>query len=213
MVYVALLRGINVGGKNKMAMSKLKETFESAGMTHVVTYINSGNIIFQWTADASSTASIAEAKAVAPEAVILEEAAVSMEKAIPEVILAELLETAIQRDFDLTIKVLVLGLDAMSAVMGALPEAWQNDDAMKSDVMFLWEPMSEAVLMSKLKIVDGIDAVILIENAVLWSVSRENVTRSGITKIVGTALYKKMTVRNVNTARKIYTLMQTNAKH
>ncbi|KAA2291787.1 DUF1697 domain-containing protein, partial [Clostridioides difficile] len=46
MIYVALLRGINVGGNNKINMKQLKETFEQAGMLDVVTYINSGNIIF-----------------------------------------------------------------------------------------------------------------------------------------------------------------------
>jgi uncharacterized protein (DUF1697 family) len=46
MTYVALLRGINVGGNNKVEMKKLKTTFETLGFTSVVTYINSGNIIF-----------------------------------------------------------------------------------------------------------------------------------------------------------------------
>lgn len=46
MVYVALLRGINVGGKNKIDMKLLKKSFEQAGMNNVVTYINSGNIVF-----------------------------------------------------------------------------------------------------------------------------------------------------------------------
>ena len=46
MVYVALLRGINVGGKNKVGMKELKAAFEEAGMTSVRTYINSGNVIF-----------------------------------------------------------------------------------------------------------------------------------------------------------------------
>lgn len=52
MVYTALLRGINVGGKNKVDMKILKKSFEQAGMKNVVTYINSGNIIFT-TADHS----------------------------------------------------------------------------------------------------------------------------------------------------------------
>lgn len=46
MVYIALLRGINVGGKNKIDMKMLKQTFEKAGMYDVLTYINTGNIIF-----------------------------------------------------------------------------------------------------------------------------------------------------------------------
>ncbi len=47
MKFVALLRGINVGGNNKVAMADLKACFEKAGFTNVVTYINSGNVIFE----------------------------------------------------------------------------------------------------------------------------------------------------------------------
>jgi uncharacterized protein (DUF1697 family) len=45
-IYVALLRGINVGGKNKVDMKSLKAVFEEAGMSAVTTYINSGNVVF-----------------------------------------------------------------------------------------------------------------------------------------------------------------------
>lgn len=44
--YIALLRGINVGGNNKIAMPELRKAFENFGFTEVKTYINSGNIIF-----------------------------------------------------------------------------------------------------------------------------------------------------------------------
>ena len=47
MTYVALLRGINVGGNRKVEMKQLKAVFEQAGMSAVRTYINSGNVIFQ----------------------------------------------------------------------------------------------------------------------------------------------------------------------
>ncbi|MEG0750167.1 MAG: DUF1697 domain-containing protein [Carnobacterium sp.] len=43
---IALLRGINVGGKNKIAMADLKEAFETWGFSEVKTYINSGNVLF-----------------------------------------------------------------------------------------------------------------------------------------------------------------------
>lgn len=46
MTYLALLRGINVGGKNKVEMARLKSLFESMGCGDVRTYINSGNVIF-----------------------------------------------------------------------------------------------------------------------------------------------------------------------
>jgi uncharacterized protein (DUF1697 family) len=45
--YIALLRGINVGGKNKLSMTDLKKAFEENDFKDVVTYINSGNIMFQ----------------------------------------------------------------------------------------------------------------------------------------------------------------------
>lgn len=44
--YVALLRGINVGGKNLIRMPDLKRCFEEMGFADVVTYIQSGNVIF-----------------------------------------------------------------------------------------------------------------------------------------------------------------------
>ena len=46
MKYIALLRGVNVGGKNKMIMADLKSSFERNGFQNVATYINSGNVIF-----------------------------------------------------------------------------------------------------------------------------------------------------------------------
>ena len=46
MRYVALLRGINVGGNNMIKMEKLRETVAKLGFTDVKTYINSGNVIF-----------------------------------------------------------------------------------------------------------------------------------------------------------------------
>lgn len=46
MKYVALIRGINVGGKNPIKMTDLKVCFEEAGMRDVATYIQSGNVVF-----------------------------------------------------------------------------------------------------------------------------------------------------------------------
>ena len=47
MIYVALLRGINVGGNNMIKMSALKASFERLGFKDVSTYINSGNVLFR----------------------------------------------------------------------------------------------------------------------------------------------------------------------
>ena len=47
MEYVALLRGINVGGNNKVVMSELREQIAAEGFGQVRTYINSGNLLFE----------------------------------------------------------------------------------------------------------------------------------------------------------------------
>ena len=45
--HLALLRGINVGGKNKLPMAKLIALFEELGCEDVQTYIQSGNVVFE----------------------------------------------------------------------------------------------------------------------------------------------------------------------
>ena len=60
-VHVALLRGINVGGKNKLPMKELARLFTNAGCKDVQTYIQSGNVIFR----ASSTAATRVPKTIA----------------------------------------------------------------------------------------------------------------------------------------------------
>ena len=59
--YIALLRGINISGKNKISMSELKAEFEALGFYEVVTYLNSGNVVFTSKTDnTNNTKSIIE---------------------------------------------------------------------------------------------------------------------------------------------------------
>lgn len=176
MIYVALLRGINVGGNNKVEMKRLKAVFEQVGMTDVTTYINSGNILFR----SNDT----------------DEAAI-----------ASVLEVAIERTFGFHVKVLVRSQAAMHAVAEALPDGWVNDTAMKTDVMFLWEGYDTPGVLDQVRIKPDMDRVKYVPGAIIWSVDRSDVTRSGLLKIIGTDLYRHMTVRNCNTFRKLVMLM------
>lgn len=178
MVYVALLRGINVGGKNKIDMKLLKETFVRTGMEAVVTYINSGNVIFT---DTKHT----------------------------KIEISNLIQKAIYEDFQLDIKVLVRSIDDFEHMMKSIPESWKNDDNMKCDVLFLWEEIDKETLPDELKIKPQIETVIYTSGAIVWAIDKRNITKSGLQKLVGTKLYKYMTIRNVNTARKIYEIMRT----
>lgn len=178
MVYISLLRGINVGGKNKIDMKLLKRMFEQVGMEDVVTYINTGNIIFS-------------------------------SKDTPKSELSRILEEAIHNEFGLQIKVIVRSIEDVRKVINAIPETWKNDSDMKSDVMFLWDEIDNETVLENLVIKPNIDTVKYVPGAILWSVDKKNVTKSGMSKIIGSKIYKQVTVRNVNTARKIYELMQT----
>jgi uncharacterized protein (DUF1697 family) len=176
-IYVALLRGINVGGKNKVEMAKLKATFEKAEMSNVTTYINSGNVVFRDNRRKPAT-------------------------------IASALEKAIEKDLGLPIRVLIRDLPAIKKVIKALPAAWTNDASMKCDVMFLWEGFDRKSILKELKIKPEIEEVVYVPGAIFWRIDRPNVTRSGMIKIVGTDLYKGMTIRNCNTVRKLAEMME-----
>ncbi|HJY54861.1 MAG TPA: DUF1697 domain-containing protein, partial [Streptosporangiaceae bacterium] len=75
--HIALLRGINVGGKNKVPMAELRDVVTSLGHTGVTTYIQSGNVLFTTSEDdtaklaAALEAAIAEAFGVRSPVVVL----------------------------------------------------------------------------------------------------------------------------------------------
>jgi uncharacterized protein (DUF1697 family) len=175
---LALLRGINVGGKNKVEMGRLRSVFEHLGLDEVRTYINTGNVIFN---AGTSTDSALEPR----------------------------LEKAIAAEFGLDLKVLVRGIDSMRLVERALPDDWTNDSDTKTDVMFLWEDVDDPGVLDRLAVQEGVDEVIYVPGAVLWRVDRAQYALSGMDKLVGTKLYKSMTVRNCNTVRKLVDMMNS----
>lgn len=95
----------------------------------------------------------------------------------------------------------------MKKVMSSLPESWTNDDKMRSDVLFLWEDINDESVLDQLTFKPEIETVKYAPCAILWAIDKINVTKGSMTKLVGTKLYKQMTIRNVNTTRKIYELM------
>ena len=90
--HVALLRGINVGGHNKVPMAELRQVVASLGHAGVATYIQSGNVVFS--AAEAGTAGIAHTTA-----------------------LAEALEQAIAAAFGVSVRVVVVSRDELAQVM------------------------------------------------------------------------------------------------
>jgi uncharacterized protein (DUF1697 family) len=82
--HVALLRGINVGGKNKVPMADLARIFRELGATDVVTYINSGNVVFSHPAPTSipAKAQAEIAKQLGPDVPVVLRSADALDAAI-----------------------------------------------------------------------------------------------------------------------------------
>lgn len=177
MVYLALLRGINVGGKSRVEMSKLKATFEGLGFTNVRTYIASGNVIFR------TEASDAER-------------------------LTERIEAAIEHDFGLPVSVVLRESAAVRRLIEGLPLDWVNDAKMKCDLMFLWPEIDDPGILAKIPHDPAKEDVIYLPGAVVWRIDRDKVRQGQVLKIIGTDIHKQLTVRNPNTVRKLWELMQ-----
>ncbi len=96
----------------------------------------------------------------------------------------------------------------LKKVIHSLPESWTNDQQMRSDVLFLWDEIDDESVLNNLVIKPEIDTVRYVPGAILWSVEKEKITKSGMAKLVGSKPYQQITIRNVNTTRKIYELMQ-----
>ena len=175
MIYVALLRGINVGGNAKIEMSKLKTVFESLDCKDVVTYINSGNVIFQDNR--------------------------SEEELVP------LIEAAIAKDFKLNVRIVLRDLDNIRTLCLKIPTSWTNDSQQRTDVLFLWEEIDSAGILKKIVINKDLENVRYIASALVWNTDRKNVFRGSTVKLIKTDFYKHMTIRNINTVRKLYELM------
>ena len=177
MMYVALLRGINVGGSNKVSMAELKAVFENAGMASARTYINSGNVIF-------SSRLRARTKLVAT------------------------LEAAIADHFGFEIRVVVRDIERMTALVKAIPRGWKDDQSERCYVMFLLPEVDRSSIVNDLTVKPDLDDVLYASGAIIWRVDRKDITRSGMTKLMGTPLYKQMTIRSINTTRKLLQLME-----
>ena len=120
--------------------------------------------------------------------------------------MAAKIEAAIKQEFGHDVKTLVLDARNIEEICAALPDEWLNNDSMRSEVMFLWQEIDKPDLVAKLntKVVDN---VIHTAGAILWMIDRKDYNKSGLARLVGTEPYRKMTMRNVNTLRKLRQMM------
>lgn|SRR5690606_3054817 len=176
--YVILLRGINVGGKNKVPMADLKKCLEELGFSKVSTYIASGNVILD--SDKSSDEIRAEIEAVLPQ--------------------------RFQLDSEL-IKVLVLTRDQLQAVIDNKPEGFgEEPEKYHSDAIFLID-IDAAEVMPVFNPREGVDKVWQGDGVIYSQRLSAERAKSRLNIIAATPQYKSMTIRSWSTTTKLLEIL------
>lgn len=174
--YIALLRGVNVGGKNRIVMKELKKLFEDNGFQDVSTYLNSGNIIF------STTATEIESLKSRCENMILEK-------------------------FGLEISVAVISAEAAYEALSNAPDWWDQDQESKHNAMFVIPPATvEKIFHEVGESKPDYEKVGYYNTVIFWSAPIKTFSRTRWSKVVGTAAYQHITIRNSNTVKKLVAL-------
>ena len=177
-VYVALLRGINVGGSNLIRMPALKACFEAERLQDVATYIQSGNVLF--TADRSSQQALTA----------------RIEKALSRTFAYE--ARVVVRSFEQMRRV----------VQGAPKGFGTQPGVHRYDVIFLKHPLTADEALQSVTAKPGVDRVYAGEDVLYFSRLIAKATQSQLSRIVGKPAYQSMTIRNWNTTRKLLQLME-----
>ena len=175
--YVALLRGINVGGKNLIRMPALKAAFEEDAFEDVATYIQSGNVLF--TAPGARTTELTDRI---------------------ETLLAEAFDyvpTVVVRNRT-QMRAIV---DRTPRGFGAEPAKYRYD------VVFLKEPLTAKVAMKSLQLKPGVDEAHAGTGVLYLSRLDARATQSRLNKIASSPIYPSVTIRKWNTTKKLLSLM------
>ena len=176
--YVALLRGINVGGRNAIPMPALKVAFEEHGFDDVRTYIQSGNVVFS-----TPTAS---------------QAAMALE-------IERMLSTAFAH---YEASVVVRSRSQMRAIVDMAPKGFGAEPSKyRYDVVFLKAPLTAKIASKDVPIKEGVDRLWPGTGVLYSSRLISRATQSRFSRIVSLPTYKQMTIRNWNTTTKLLGLL------
>ena len=176
-LYVALLRGINVGGHNPIRMAALEECFQAQGFGEVATYIQSGNVLF--------SAGGADHRALTA----------GIERALSTTFAYE--SRVVLRSFE----------QMKAIVEGAPRGFGRQPSTYRYDVIFLKEPLTPDAAMTSVSVRAGVDRAWRGETVLYFSRVISKASQSHLTRVVGTSAYQSMTIRNWNTTTRLFELM------
>ena len=182
MQYLALLRGINVGGGNLIRMADLKSCLEGIGCADVSTYIASGNVVFRST----------------------EKDAARLLRKIERALSARFAYDS--RAVVLTHKQLA------QVVGGAPPGFGKRPDKYRYDVMFLKKPVTATQATNSISAKPGVDTVDKGKGVLYFSRLISKQAQSHLPRILALPVYQQMTIRNWNTTTTLLALMDARAE-
>lgn len=178
--YVILLRGINVGGKNKLSMAALKQALEELGYENVATYINSGNVVLD---------SKRSAKAIEAE----------IETILPK---------KFKLDSKL-IRVLALTKAQFKATVAGRPKGFGEEPGKyHSDAIFLMRDIKLKDAVTAFDPREGVDAFWPGKGLIYHQRLSAQRTKSKLNKVVATPFYKSMTIRSWQTTEKLLAMLE-----
>jgi uncharacterized protein (DUF1697 family) len=175
--YLALLRGINVGGKNIIKMADLKASFDGMDFSDVATYIQSGNVLFR-------SAEKDKRKLAA-----------QIEKKLSE------------RFSYSSLVVVVPHRELQKIVKSAPGGFGSEPDKYRYDVAFLKDPLTPAEVMKQVSLKEGVDQAHAGKLAFYFSRLTSRAVQSRLSRIASLPIYRFMTIRNWNTTTKLLALM------
>ena len=179
MEYVALLRGINVGGNNKVVMSELREQIAAEGFTNVRTYINSGNLLFEAGPDT------------------------------PREDVAQAIEDVLARHYDSPIRLALLTAQEYLAQLEELPDWWHGEVARRDALFYTRgldrSHVRERIEAMEL----GDEAVYFGERAVFWGKFDEKsfLKTAYHKRLLREDFYRQVTIRSGSTVEKIAAML------
>lgn len=176
--YLALLRGINVGGNNIIKMVDLKACFESMGFSNVLTYIQSGNVLFQSSEQDKNKLTD------------------KIEKGLSKTF-----------KYDARL-VIISHKELRKIVKEAPRGFGEDVENYRYDVIFLKEPLTAKEAIKSVRVKEGVDFAYAGNDALYFSRLISKASSSYLTKIIGLPVYQSMTIRNWNTTTKLLVMME-----
>ncbi len=177
--YVILMRGINVGGKNRVPMLELKQYLEELGFKDVITYIQSGNVILRSPLSAAALAAKIE----------------------------DMLPKKFKLDSSIVRVVAIEHSDYKKIVAGAPKKFGKDSTAFRYNVLFLMSFSSDEAIKQILTR-EGVDEVWQGDQAIYFCNSIAEATKSQLGRITQRPVYKSITIRNWNTTTKLLELLE-----